>query len=614
MNGGQNFGQSALGRGGDGRGPFSARTSYTGFGRVESLWDDEQECEDAGGEFGRDNNDGVGKGSGGGRSAHGVRGREDNEFFPDARSEKTQAMQPLAAVSESSSVTGVFCEQGSRDSYSRLSHSSRPGETFGAYAEMERDHGGGRARDSEDRPPAAPYVGGFGGAGGGSTGMSIPTTNSSGWEKQVDGRDNGRFKTDEVVAGRDSGLFSTNEVVDRNGRRFSAGYGDGSREDGRREGGAFERDTLPDNRKGVQRANHSLPEPKGGEGQGHVRSTQDILSLFGFAESPSGGQNNDNPLQEGGGGLLSAPLRSCGPNEISPALARCTHDTETLGDVDLESTPGNFVVPVTGKGRAADMRRAQHAARAVKPPVSAGFQAGMAAGVAAASAVEASVPSDWECGVCGVRGSSSSISCRVCGAKRRPRRNDGGGDVGGDGGGGGGGVGDGGGGGRGGGHNDGVYGGGGDGGGRGYDGDSFDNERGDVDFLDGDRLGGSHGSQRPGEENDAADKGAESIGVSGYFGSDGVPRRREVDYEDMLRERKVGNTPGSNAEGGSCREEGVEDLSRNPPGCRSFSPPGEEGVATAGGSASPSGAQSKRQIAGVRMQMDLGSSSDSEND
>ena len=112
QNGGQ-FGFGREGARGDGRGALPARTSYTGFGHVEGLSDDDPECEDASLGLARDNA-AWGVGAGGGRSAH--RGRDGSaNAFADPRSEEAQAMQLPAetfVANGSSSGSGVLRGQG----------------------------------------------------------------------------------------------------------------------------------------------------------------------------------------------------------------------------------------------------------------------------------------------------------------------------------------------------------------------------------------------------------------------------------------------------------------------------------------------------------------------
>lgn len=151
-----------------------------------------------------------------------------------------------------------------------------------------------------------------------------------------------------------------------------------------------------------------------GAGDGsEMRSTQDILSLFGGLEEDGEDHGSPGP---GGAGTADTPLRqSRGPNN-SPAARP-------------EAARG-AVLPVGGGGarRAADMRRAQKEARAAAGEAGAVVAVGGAASAGpadagiepVASAADGAAPSaDWTCEVCGVRGGASAAFCRVCGAARQ---------------------------------------------------------------------------------------------------------------------------------------------------------------------------------------------------
>lgn len=80
---------------------------------------------------------------------------------------------------------------------------------------------------------------------------------------------------------------------------------------------------------------------------------------------------------------------------------------------------GNEAV-LRGRGTAADMRRAQRAAREAQQQdrIVAVVDAAESTPATTHSANSAPAVGPWDCAVCGVHGTPSALSCRVCGAQR----------------------------------------------------------------------------------------------------------------------------------------------------------------------------------------------------
>lgn len=157
---------------------------------------------------------------------------------------------------------------------------------------------------------------------------------------------------------------------------------------------------------------HGSHEGRDGCEEGHTRSTQDILSLF-------GGLGN-SPLDEPS---VSAPdsardLSSAAPSESS-LMAPGDPRSQAPGQEHPPPGIGNEAV-LRGRGTAADMRRAQRAAREAQQQdrIVAVVDAAESTPATTHSANSAPAVGPWDCAVCGVHGTPSALSCRVCGAQR----------------------------------------------------------------------------------------------------------------------------------------------------------------------------------------------------
>lgn len=157
-------------------------------------------------------------------------------------------------------------------------------------------------------------------------------------------------------------------------------------------------------------------------GQEQMRSTQDIMSLFGGfgrdtpAPSVNEGVHNATPRQTQQ--QVPIPLGPRERNEVSPV--KCSRNQGGQEGLQPESYS---VAPVPGGGedRAAELRRAQKAAN-VAEEGSRVCEAFVVGGMDSAHTVDepaGDVATDWVCDVCGVRGSPPLNVCRVCGNSRQ---------------------------------------------------------------------------------------------------------------------------------------------------------------------------------------------------
>ncbi|CAB1104312.1 unnamed protein product [Ectocarpus sp. CCAP 1310/34] len=385
-------------RGGDGRfpsnrggGKLSPRTTYTGFGHVESLWDEDEEEDD-----GQDRHeDGAGladehrAGWGmGGAAGPGYQNPYDvgneSDVLQQARSEA--AVQPPYHRSTGTSAVGstntwMWGPPAGEHSLDGPLRPSRSTADFasGSPAQQQQQE---RGRHDETAVP-------------GHHGEDGP---SSYLERLRRGNDD-----DDDVGRRSASHYPENQRCGRDGAVTAAG-GTGGREEntfgrGNAIGGAGSRVSEEVDR-----------ETPGDGARMEMRSTQDILSLFGgFGGTPSTQGGHDHGEQE----RETAESQWRGPTEAP------------LGS----QASGDALMPVGGGiRRAVDMRRTQKEARAAAAAVaSGGGVAGAVTGAASARGAsnDDAVTGDWACGTCGVRGGSSSASCRVCGAKRQELRSDG---------------------------------------------------------------------------------------------------------------------------------------------------------------------------------------------
>lgn len=151
-----------------------------------------------------------------------------------------------------------------------------------------------------------------------------------------------------------------------------------------------------------------------GGGEGHARSTQDILSLFGgladppLDEQPSASAPDSTQEFSSAAPLESFWMETDSPGSQAPGQQR---PLPKIGGGDM----------VGGRGKAADMRRAQRAAREAqqKGCAIAVVDAAESTSATAHPATSAPAVRPWDCGVCGVGGAPSALSCRVCGAQRQ---------------------------------------------------------------------------------------------------------------------------------------------------------------------------------------------------
>lgn len=151
---------------------------------------------------------------------------------------------------------------------------------------------------------------------------------------------------------------------------------------------------------------------------GHARSTQDILSLFGgFGETPPK-ETSDTPQkyssgQDGERESTCEPVESGRAFKTSEPDALCRHDPS-----QHEESPGPGTLLSGGRRTAAEMRRAQRMARESRNRAAQAPNSELVAASAPPSTA-ADTAAEWACEVCGVHGSPSASSCRVCGASRR---------------------------------------------------------------------------------------------------------------------------------------------------------------------------------------------------
>lgn len=427
-----------------GREVLPPRASYTGFGHVESLWDDDDEESQEQQEQGRrdggatgsvglagEGNTGWGMGAGTGcGSACGGSGGGSSRvaMFPDTRceGEHPQQQQRMQMQMQSSSTStaaavvgnasdGMWGQEDSRRAEMRNTRPPQPlsprsasgvdGDFDFALQQHERPRYADPTHSDQDDP--ASYESHRSGDGGGGTcpssaGRSTHRRGAQGMVVAGGGHrhyypGHGRFDGDGSSVQR--GACSTEEPFGCNA--------------------ASEYDA------GVCAPEIDRDPPRGGGGK--LRSTQDILSLFGGI----GGTSSTNGDLPGHG---SQEQRGQQETAAIPLLEPRGSDETSLEHGGTGSTH----MPGVGGGisRAADMRRAQKAARvAAAGEATAGEATTLSVATAEAGESPATcggdASADWACGVCGVRGGASLTSCRVCGAKRQAPQNGGDGRLGG---------------------------------------------------------------------------------------------------------------------------------------------------------------------------------------
>lgn len=376
-------------------GAFPERTSYTGFGHVESLWDDEEEGGDKGSApAGQD----AAWRSSAGRGDTAYEGQYDGrgvfvEAPPNEPSVRRQPRSsvPSAAAANMSDYSWREEDHGLPSSASAISYEfergdqafCRPRDTLpspcGLNNDLSPDYGGGQTRrDTIDEGLRA-------------------RMRSEGEANVNEGHNHGAAEARDDNTPHSTGVDDS--WISGQGTENTRGF-----------------NLL---RHGIVERDPALDPPKnddGGVEERQTRSTQDILSLFGGGLAAS--SLADTPLieperrqqQRMALSPLGVPLRDI---EIQPANEDDAHV--------LEPHPARYggVMPPGGKGRAAEIRRAlkerSGAENSSKPEIS----EGVVTGTETEKADDVDTSREWACDVCGVRGAASSISCRVCGAERR---------------------------------------------------------------------------------------------------------------------------------------------------------------------------------------------------
>ncbi|CAN0358530.1 unnamed protein product, partial [Ectocarpus sp. 12 AP-2014] len=364
-------------RGGDGRFPsdrggrqFSPRTTYTGFGHVESLWDEDEEQE---GQDRREDGAGLASEHGAGWGMGGAAG--------------PGYQNPYDGGYESGVLREARSEAAVHPPYHRSTGTSAEGNT---NAWMWGPPAGEHSLDGPPRPSrsTADFA-------SGSPGQQQQQQQQQ--QQEVPYDDN-----DDDAGGRSASRYPENQRCGRDGAVTSAEGTSCTEEStfgrGNAIGGAGARFLEVVDR-----------ETPGDGARVEMRSTQDILSLFGgFGGTPSSQGGHDHGSKE----RETAESQRHGPTEAP------------LGS----QASGDALMPVGGGiRRVADMRRAQKEAWTAAVAAAASGGAGAVTGVASARGApnDDAVTGDWACGTCGVRGDPSSASCRVCGAKRQGLRSDG---------------------------------------------------------------------------------------------------------------------------------------------------------------------------------------------
>lgn len=514
---------------------FAARTSYTGFGHVESLWGDEPDGEDPG--FGLAGERG-GWGPGGesdlpphGECQGGV------SALAEARWRDAQASRSSSTAS-ARSMSGYRWRQGDgrpSNISSHPPHDFNSGESpacyrtsvSGEFSGAERLANGGRGHLSDDPSGGEPYH------------------ENQGRRSGVDRAPSpGKFTLEfEKGACRAAAFGGDEPYLDHPGHSPNA--------ERRLDEERFGRAVVPQHEM-TSRDPETGPHRGGGEGE--IRSTQDILSMF-------GGFGETLPLDE----CPRAPATGSEPKGSTPAGLR---ESSKISAADVTGTcdeewrephqAANVFRHGGSTGRPADMRRAQKQARAT----------GVTADASSEAADDANAASpDWSCDVCGVRGPPSSTKCRVCGAERQSPCSEVGG-----------------------------------GRGSGAGGDIDDGIDQSVAF------GGECGTAESCRVQDAGDRQPWTYqDMMGGLDSQEADRAGTPCYLDS-------DSPGHSVTRGVIGTAEVGDVGGRVPDGRPLSRAGSEGWAATVSSGSGPDAADKRRIGGVRMEMDLGLSSDSGED
>lgn len=337
-------------------GMLPGRASFTGFGHVESLWESDEHDEEN--TWSSTSNQGD-KGNIHGDSYH----REEHAW--ERRNEAAGEMHPSITASRVSRMSDYLWKQ---EDHSSTRTSLPPTQD-----------------NSRGLPPAARGNAGPDHPGGGyrtDDAYCMPTTEESGGSG---------------IARRE---YSQNREDDANWATFSErAYGPAERRNHGRgldlldcspSGGGGEIEHEPD-LEGVSdvRGPHGPENGAGEKDEGQVRSTQDILSLFG------GFRSSDQPINEkiegeSSQGSCRSDMKPVSGNPDIGGSTRAVHST------GITSTSG-------GGGRAVEMPQGEKMALGVRASEVAGG---------------ANAAGDWSCEVCGVRGSLASLSCGVCGSPR----------------------------------------------------------------------------------------------------------------------------------------------------------------------------------------------------
>lgn len=400
------FPEHGPGAGHEGRGALPPRSSYTGFGQVESLSDGEGE-EDGGASLCS-----VARGAGweiGAAAEEYRRGKGDHHdeqmgYFAQARSEVVPVIQSssLAATAPMSGYTWGREDWRASDGAGRSAREINRGEMPPPRSQDLVFYPGaaeGPVHDDDDHRTGESYLE-----------NCQNDADGGAWPQSARDSTPGQWNRANGVAP----AMSQRQELDHDSARRRDKVEDGQL------GGAFVSEVI---------TGHPVPESGSEYGglrrQEQTRSTQDILSLFGGfgGETPAPSVDESVHVERPRQAQQQAaiPLGSHEPDEASPV--KCLRNQGGQDFIQPELCP--IAHEPGGEDWAAERRRVQKAAH-VEEEGGRGGEAFVVGGVDSALAVdEVAVDEsvdeaiDWACDVCGVRGSPPSNVCRVCGNIRQ---------------------------------------------------------------------------------------------------------------------------------------------------------------------------------------------------
>lgn len=364
----------------EGRAGLTPRTSYTGFGHVESLWDQEEENDDRG--------LGEARGQGCDERSSGHEEFRQNTTYGGANTLMNDGQGPVAAAMRlSTAAANMNTGAAAGDSWELRNGGPLADDGYGSRSSTS-EHVRIMNLEGLCAKFGLPDSQAHNGRG------NWPSNNDAhGDESRCDTRESymGRLKDDYGRVWEDGAADSRSREPTGRSMKWSE-----SEEQRPRNQDKDNDNSTWNGGPAVEQGRNQDSNAR--ECGGHNRSTQDILSLFGaFGEALPERPGADAVTVDGS-------RRVDSPHNPVLTLGYGRRDT----GLELEITALDDPSPL---GAQADMTRTQKEVR--EPEQANSVQSG------SDTARAPSTAGPWACGLCGVRGSPSASSCRVCGARRQ---------------------------------------------------------------------------------------------------------------------------------------------------------------------------------------------------